>query len=94
MIGILAVGVVVLWVIVLLWLISTASFIDKTWISLTAAFFWFVIPTGLLIQSNIDNNEKHPCAQYGTQMRYDAALKMMRPMKVCTLRGEWEDVKE
>lgn len=93
MIGIFSVGMVVLWAIILLWLIFTTSYFSQSWIPLTAAFFWFVIPIGVLVQSDMDNEKKHPCAQYETQMRYDAALKMMRPMKVCTLRGEWEDDK-
>lgn len=93
MIGVFVVGGFVLWMLVLLWLIFTASCIDQPWIPFTAAFFWFVIPVGLIMQENAVRGEKHPCAQYETQMRYDAALKIMRPMEWCILRGEWEEVK-
>jgi len=33
--------------------------------------------------------EKGPCAQYETQLYYNAATKTMMPAKVCVLRGEW-----
>lgn len=54
----------------------------------------FVGGFGYLFQAMVDPNKKGPCAQYETQMHYNAATKTMRPARVCVLRGEWvEEVK-
>lgn len=37
----------------------------------------------------MQNEKDHPCVQYETRMQYNAATKMMQPMQVCVLRGEW-----
>ena len=42
-----------------------------------------------LMTAAIEYENQNPCVKYEVKSRYDAALKMARPMKVCVERGEW-----
>ena len=76
------------------------TFIGLTCLSITAVTEWhrstgkvcgivaFFLTAGLLTLMT-KYEEDNPCVRYETQMRYDPALKMVRPMKTCVERGEW-----
>lgn len=54
-----------------------------------AAFLYWSVAIGGLVFAMAQKTEQGPCVTWETQMYYNAALKMMMPARVCTLRGEW-----
>lgn len=76
---------VVGWICVILWLASKA--IDDNKI-IYGVFAIFVTIAPILYPADSEEN-KGPCAQYETQMHYNAATKATMPARVCVNRGEW-----
>lgn len=54
-----------------------------------SCFILVVILFWVILLNDKSLKEKGPCAQYETQMHFNAATKTMMPAKVCVLRGEW-----
>lgn len=68
--------------------VDHSNWLFRSGMLLATICFWAAIITGMVYLSK-EENKKGPCVEYGTQMHYNPALKMMMPTKVCTKRGEW-----
>lgn len=92
MTGVIVVGIVMLWFVVLLVLAWRGLDIDNKmhtrFIIGVITFIWVVVPLGLLLESAASAEQK-PCAQYETRMMYNAATKTMMPAQFCVMQGEW-----
>ena len=78
-------------VLVILWLLFITAYAleePRMPVILLAVMSWAAIIAGIAFVDSKDE-EKGPCAQYETQLYYNAATKTMMPAKVCVLRGEW-----
>ena len=42
-------------------------------------------------QMGLENAQSGPCLSWETRMYYNAPTRTMRPVRVCTSRGEWID---
>jgi predicted membrane protein len=79
------------------WLLLTVFMLYLTWIlvdyhsqkaKIIASVTLFLC-LAFTITFIVRYEQKYPCLKYETTMQYDPATKMMRPMRICTQRGEW-----
>jgi len=87
--GLIVAATLILWVFITTGLFVYAGLKDKV-VPAIAGLALTIIGLGIITQKDIDREKKYPCISYETQLRYDPALKMLRNMKVCVERGEWE----